>query len=159
MRDIEFRGKDIETGEWFKGQCLQIGNSRAVIIPNEWLLDKSRTSIMPYEVDADCREVLPATVGQYTGRKDKNGKIFEGDIVKREVFDGTVIGVVKFKPYRGWYLDCRHKEQSVVKTYYNNGDFVDERVVVKFAQLTCSRERNTVIGSIHDNPELLEQQG
>ena len=145
MRDIEFRGKRKDNGEWVYG-----GYTKDAVCDYIWgAVDGIR----------DCKAVHPDTVGQYIGRKDKNGKIFEGDIVKREVFDGTVIGVVKFKPYRGWYLDCRHKEQSVVKTYYNNGDFVDERVVVKFAQLTCSRERNTVIGSIHDNPELLEQQG
>lgn len=137
MREILFRGKRIDNGEWVYGY---------------FVADEIHTYIFEqaqvhYGLDLggwlDCcqmQEVIPETVGQFTGLTDKNDNlIFEGDILESDYdddFDDVVIEeVVFFK--KEWML----KEMGVVPTYGDAGD-----------TWFCSR----VIGNVHDNPELLE---
>lgn len=68
MREIKFRGKRLDNGEWIEGDLLRM-NGHWFIFP-----DPAPGGIDKYEVD-------PATVGQHTGLKDKNGTdVWEGDI-------------------------------------------------------------------------------
>lgn len=123
MREILFRGKRVDNGEWVYGHYCRYGYT-----------DKEKDYIIPhYASDLYAFEVIPKTVGQYTGLTDKNGtKIFEGDIVK-------------------WFS----RKYTVV---YKDGRFIGEKEhfigvdEYEFINLYGSLE---VIGNIHDNPELL----
>ena len=69
MREILFRGKRVDNGEWVEGNFVKDNTATYITMP---LKDSH------YLIDVD-----PSTVGQYTGLCDKNGKrIFEGDAIK-----------------------------------------------------------------------------
>ena len=75
MREILFRGKCADnyknSGKWAEGYLLRF-------------TEKRNPFIMLKDGGGECVEVIPESIGQYTGLTDKNGgKIFEGDIIER----------------------------------------------------------------------------
>lgn len=151
-REILFRGKRIDSGEWIEGYAAQSGG--AFII-----LDNGLT-YGGFEVF----EVNSATIGQFTGLTDKNGqKIFEGDVLcvddtKDETYGEFphVFGFVKFGEYKVDYTENIGFYVDWLDNWY--GDFSkDYRKDLCYWINIC--QGCEVRGNIHDNPELLEVQG
>ena len=121
MREILFRGKRIDNGAWIEGDLVY-----SVYKFVDYCVGKFGCALGMHQVD-------PSTVGQFTGRSDKNGKkIFEGDILN---FDGTVY--ICYWNNGNLEFGLRNNEESVGMAY----------MAVYDAE---------IIGNIHDNPELLE---
>lgn len=93
----------------------------------------------------DRYPVIHATIGQYTGLTDKNGKkIFEGDIIHE--LDGSMDNIARVVR---WDIEYMEYKCPLVKKHwcYGNND----------CSLWLMQSENIeVIGNIHDNPELLE---
>ena len=136
MREILFRGKRTDNGEWVYGYVCCYG----------WT-GKENTYIVPnYASALYSLEVDPKTVGQYTGLTDKNGKrIFEGDIVLVPYIDPI---------FKCTWNDTSPCEWAIVK--YCNGVFCVEYIESgdKFT-LSAMDGYMKIVGNIYDNPELL----
>ena len=126
MREIKFRGKRVDNGEWVYGDLIHNAFDGYRIFPFGIKPDGS------YPV-----EVIPETVEQFTGLHDKNGQeLYEGDILSQ----GTSRFIVKW--------DEKH---AMYKCYFVG---LDEH----YCNLSDDyiRDYFSVIGNIHENPELLE---
>lgn len=117
MREIMFRGKRIDNGKWVEGY-LYITHTGTCEIG----CYNAETNIERWTSDVD-----PATVGQYTGLKDKNGKrIFDGDIVR-----------IQSKNYKVKYLLGQF--------------FAGMNMPIAYKRFECD-----VVGNVYDNPEMLK---
>lgn len=129
MRDILFRGKRIDNGEWEYGGCVFTEN-KVCLIYNQ-----------THSIDLQGFTVENNSVGQYTGLTDKNGKkIFEGDIVKHESGATVLFHKVVFERRNG----CAYF--GAVMGEYETWGFCNS-----FPPTLVE-----IVGNIHDNPELLE---
>lgn len=129
-REILFRGRREDGRGWAEGGIVQRSNGQVFIAPVCWA-----SQIVIKAVD-------PATVGQYTGLKDKNGqKIFEGDVVEYEACDWpkTIRASVSWGDgcWQLWEQGCPTPSEL---------------------DSSCTKWM-TVIGNIHDTPELMNSEG
>lgn len=147
MRDIEFRGKRTDNGEWVYGYYAHLHKTTYCVKEDCDAHPENELHRMIFEREQDWGlpnyhlqvDVDPKTVGQYTGLKDKNGtKIFEGDIVD-VLYDVNYIGVAT--------------ERIGVFEVVHNGCFMGQKGGVRYHFIPS--DECTVIGNIYDNPELL----
>ena len=141
MREILFRGKRIDNGEWVEGDLLyHVHDGEVYVFPSNG-----------YD-SQDCYKVDPETVCQYTGLTDKNGrKIFEGDIISKKVsiynlggmkptgermLVGAVIWDESSSIYPGgWSIKAKDEHGNDAVYIFDNGF--------------------KIIGNIFDNPGLI----
>lgn len=129
MREILFRGKMKDAGVWVYGAYCGI-NCETPFSPSI-----KQANIIMYDepYDGYWVEVDPETVGQYTGKTVKNGKVFDGDIGK------SIDGI---------FLVCWDEEKAAfVMRFY---DYPNETLYIE--EMWDDAE---IIGNIHDNQEMI----
>lgn len=140
MREIKFRGKSFDNGEWIYGDYHKRAGGVHCIIK----MEPDENGKVVYVV----HQVVPDTIGQFTGLHDKNGKeIYEGDIVKW-ILTMPSVGV------NGGYEEYKTEEIDVIK-WDSGALYLGEYCAAVFAYE--SEYYAEVIGNIHDNPELLKE--
>lgn len=127
MRMIKFRGKRIDNGMWIEGDL------KTSLTPKGSMVRKP--AICTIEGTIGTFFVVPETIGQFTGRLDRNNKeVYEGDIVVIYYQnDKSCIGRVIFCDM----AFCVKTKENVI---FNSGDFYGIEI----------------IGNIYDNPEFLK---
>ena len=153
MREILFRGKRLDNGEWAEGYLYEhepalvgIASENDVQEPSKWFIARTGFADWNMPRPVEFVEIDPSTVGQYTGLKDKNGKrIFEGDVCRfREWSKGEMCWVGKVL----W----EHQQFMISGGPNKECETMFELCLSRFIP-----ENIEVIGNIHDNPELLEK--
>ena len=164
MREILFRGKTVDRGEWVFGYYTELpeGNIGTTLMAgtDELLCEDTSDYIVSIETkqcpsfspaypiqvfDADLCKVRPETVGQYTGLTDRNGtRIFEGDILNCQLFD-------RDKARKSYEVVYEDKLAMFLIKDHNTQALIPNRLMP-----CCVDIEVEVIGNIYDNPELLE---
>lgn len=144
MREILFRAKRLDNGEWVEGDycnCMWQAN-KEIKVPCIYAWDKHALMGLTVKID-------PATLGQFTGLSDKNGK---------KIFEGDVVHVLE--------VHSNKTNEYSSSIFWDSGEFmlkesenVDVPISCYFADIKHQMNplhEIEVIGNIHDNPELLE---
>ena len=150
-REIMFRGKRMDNGEWVKGFYV-------CVLDTHYIMTGKFDSLTNGIINSEAYKVDPGTVGQFAGLTDRNGvKIFEGDIVRwhdnTELSVGGQIAEVCFGKYRD--------ADSVFDDIFPLGFYIrfSDKNCITISWLDEYKNYFDIIGNIHDNPELLEVSG
>ena len=141
MREILFKAKRIDNGEWVEG----------LIWKKKYNSNKIFISCFPDEDDNEEAFVVDSkTICQYTGLTDKNGnKIWENDVVKYHF--GNDVAPIRF----GEYQSCFDSTKTGHIGFYV--DWNCKRALRKDLGYWVNMIDCNVIGNIFDNPELLKE--
>lgn len=138
-REILFKAKRADNGEWVEGYYFGVGEKHMIL---NFSTDESGTYHNMYEID-------PETLCQYTGLTDKNGnKIWENDIIKYHFGEQTA--PIKYDIYQS----CFDSTKTQHCGFYVDWDY--KKNLRKDLGYWINMVDAEVIGNIFDNPELLE---
>lgn len=136
MRQIKFRGKCLDNGEWVYGYFYEECENTYIIEDRQRSMNDILARNIPYKVNPD-------TIGQFTGLLDKNGKeVYEGDIIG--CHNPDIKHLIFYEEKQGRFMAAL------------NGDIENSFIGVCGLDSSRWNALKEVIGNIHDNPELLK---
>lgn len=142
MREIIFKAKRIDNGEWVEG-CLVIDHSRPDLFEYRMRPVESGVLYAP--------PINPETLCQFAGLCDKNGnKIWENDIIKYHF--GENYAPIKY----GCYQNCFDSQKTEHVGFYV--DWSDGKCLRKDLGYWIDMVYAMPVGNIYDNPELLQEE-
>lgn len=146
MREILFRGKRVDNGEWVEG--YYVCKSKYSHTSQHFIIQNFRSGS---NLDGLVEfEVIPETVCQYTNFNDENGKIYEGDIIN--VLQDRLMEVRWDFEELTWKLFDVGIPVGEINLYYNTIDLANLYLETCYENQMISE----VVGNIYDNPELLK---
>lgn len=143
MREILFKAKRLDNGEWVTGSCVKFDEEHVFVLP---IHENASTLTYSQIFSLNAVMVDPSTVCEYTGLKDENGnKIFEYDVVSLKE-NGEPEGIIE---YGSWNCGCCYD----VYGFYG----VSEKGICA-KKMTLYHDENKcagiyVVGNIHDREE------
>lgn len=156
-RPIKFRAKGKSDGQWHYGSLLQMGDGYSIATNKDGAFEM-------------C-DVEPETLGQFTGlHDDRSTEIYEGDILYADFMYGRVVnggyapdeclcwGVVEFDDINlCWSLNV-YKAESYISEIIKQNEcpLIDLYLFNEDSGYEYASPLMTVIGNIHDNPELMK---
>lgn len=150
MREILFKAKRVDNGEWIEGSLidLDIDSGYCYIVP-----PYKKASILPinFLITDRMKLVAPETLCQFTGLCDKNGnKIWENDIIKYHF--GEIYASIKY----GYYQNCFDSQKTEHVGFYV--DWTGDKCLRKDLGYWIDMVYAMPVGNIFDNPELLKEE-
>lgn len=143
MREILFirRGKRKDNGKWVYGNIVFTRSGRAFLLEGSFFSGESHEGDFKHG-EIYGTEVIPETVGQYTGLTDKNCvRVFEGDILSA-------------------HFDESYPDDETLLLVGNNGyaftlkEEDSDPEMIENSDMRFFDETFVVIGNVHDNPEI-----
>lgn len=147
MREILFKAKRTDNGEWVEGCYTESKGETFIGIGTSIGIDALKGFCTPvirwFEVD-------PKTLCQFTGRCDKNGnKIWENDIIKYHF--GEIYAPIKY----GYYQNCFDSQKTEHVGFYV--DWTGDKCLRKDLGYWIDIVYAMPVGNIFDNKELLQE--
>nr|DAH94659.1 MAG TPA: YopX protein [Caudoviricetes sp.] len=144
MREILFKAKRKDNGEWVEGYYVYDNVKNKAFICATRLLYEWLPKVMWIEVD-------PNTICQFTGMTDKNGvRIWKNDIIKYHF--GEIYAPIKY----GYYQNCFDSQKTEHVGFYV--DWTGDKCLRKDLGYWINMVDAIPVGNIFDNPELLQEE-
>ena len=145
MREILFKAKRIDNGEWIEGHYTECRGETFIGIDTSSIFEIFCPPVIR------CFKVSSETLCQFTGLCDKNGnKIWENDIIKYHF--GEIYAPIKY----GCYQNCFDSQKAEHIGFYV--DWTDDKCLRKDLGYWIDMVDTMPVGNIFDNKELLQEE-